>query len=94
MVVNLAAKIGTLLSDVPVREMFEINTMGSLNVASVACEAGAKATSTLVRRWYMVKIRQVSIMVAFPVLPQSILIAQARPLPNTDSSSFQKNKEV
>lgn len=42
-VVNLAAKIGTLLSDVPVREMFEINTMGSLNVASVACEAGAKS---------------------------------------------------
>jgi len=42
-VVNLAAKIGTLLSDVPTREMFEINTMGSLNVASVAREAGAKS---------------------------------------------------
>lgn len=42
-VVNLSGKLGTLLSDVPVWGMFNINTMGSLNVASFAHEAGAKS---------------------------------------------------
>ena len=41
-VVNLSALLGTLLSSPPVRDMFETNTMGSLNVAYVAREAGAK----------------------------------------------------
>ncbi|MEK7117463.1 MAG: SDR family oxidoreductase [Patescibacteria group bacterium] len=42
-VVNVVAKIGTLLSSVSVREMFETNTMGSLNLAYAAHEAGAKS---------------------------------------------------
>lgn len=42
-VVNMTAIIGTLLSSVPVREMFDTNTMGSLNLAMVAHEAGAKS---------------------------------------------------
>ncbi len=42
-VVNLSALIGTLTSSVPVREMFATNTMGSLNLAYVAHDAGAKS---------------------------------------------------
>ena len=42
-VVNLAARIGTILQSVSVREMFATNTIGSLNVAYAAHEAGAKA---------------------------------------------------
>jgi len=42
-VVNLAAKIGTLLSTVSVREMFETNTMGCLNIAYASREAGAQS---------------------------------------------------
>lgn len=41
-VVNLSALLGTLLSSFSVREMFETNTIGSLNVAYAACDAGAK----------------------------------------------------
>ena len=43
MVVNLSALLGTLLLSLPVREMFKTNTMGSLNVAYAAHEAGAKS---------------------------------------------------
>lgn len=42
-VVNFSALIGTLLSSPSVREMFDVNTSGSLNVAYVAREAGARA---------------------------------------------------
>lgn len=42
-VINLSALIGTLLSSLPVREMFETNTLGALNVAYAAHEAGAKS---------------------------------------------------
>lgn len=42
-VVNLSGKLGTLLSKVPVRDMFETNTMGGLNVAYAAHEAGARS---------------------------------------------------
>lgn len=42
-VVNLAAKIGTMLSSVSVQEMFETNTMGCLNLAYAARDAGAKS---------------------------------------------------
>jgi UDP-glucuronate 4-epimerase len=42
-VVNLSAIIGTLRTTIPVREMFETNTLGALNVAYAAREAGARA---------------------------------------------------
>lgn len=42
-VVNLSGKLGTLLSKVPVRDMFETNTMGSLNIAYTSHEAGARS---------------------------------------------------
>ena len=42
-IVNLSALIGTLLKSASVKEMFETNTMGSLNLAYVAREAGAKS---------------------------------------------------
>lgn len=42
-VVNLAGKIGTLLSSVSVQEMFETNTMGSINLAYIARDAGVKS---------------------------------------------------
>ncbi len=43
MVVNLSALLGTLLLSLPVREMFKTNTMGSLNVAYAAHDAGARS---------------------------------------------------
>lgn len=42
-VVNLAAKIGTLLTSISAKEMFEINTLGSLNLAYASIDAGAKS---------------------------------------------------
>lgn len=42
-VINLTAIIGTLLSSIPVREMFATNTMGNLHLAMAAHDAGAKA---------------------------------------------------
>ena len=50
--VNLAARVGNLNSSISTREMFQTNTMGSLNVAYAARDAGAKgyiyASSTVV----------------------------------------------
>lgn len=42
-VINLAAKIGTMTSSVSVKEMFETNTIGSLAVAYAAHDAGARS---------------------------------------------------
>ncbi len=42
-VVNFSGILGTLLSKVPVKEMFETNTIGTLNVASAAQQAGARS---------------------------------------------------
>lgn len=42
-VINLSALIGTLISSPPVRELFETNTLGALNVAYAAHRAGAKS---------------------------------------------------
>ncbi len=41
-VVNMAARVGTLISTLSVKEMFETNTMGALDLAHTAYEAGAR----------------------------------------------------